>query len=448
MMKRLSLALVVTTSLLAACNTPSPAPAASPEKTEAKAPAASAPQAKLSTSRALAMAKLRGDAGVDRIVTDLQRSADRNPAKVDFWILLGRAWVRKARESSDPGFYVNANACAEIALEVSPDDKLAYDLQGLVLLNDHKFQGAVDLANKVLAKHPDDAMAYGSLSDALLELGRFDEAADAAQKMMDIKPNLPSYSRASYFRWLAGDEKLALEYARLAIDSGRDPKDPEPRAWELVQAGMIFWHKGDLDGADAGFVKALDGMTEYPPALVGRGKVALARGDAKRAAELFSRAYTQSPLPETAWLLGDARAAAGDAQGAADAFAKLEKDGRRGDPRTLALFFATKDENAHEALALASEEMKARGDVYTEDAYAWALYRTGKVADAQRAIDHARRLGTKDARLVYHQGAIHIAAGDVTTGRKLVATALATNPAFDVDGAREARKLLETKPRS
>jgi len=271
----LSLSLVVvTTSLLAACNKPSAAPAspAPAEKVEAKA--AAAPEAKLATSRALAMAKLPGDAGVDRVIANLQRSVEKNPAKVDFWILLGRAWVRKARESSDPGFYVNANACAEIALEVSPDDKLAYDLQGLVLLNDHKFREAADLASKVIAKHPDDAMAYGSLSDALLELGRFEEAADAAQKMMDLKPNLPSYSRASYFRWLAGDEKAALEYARLAIDSGRDPKDPEPRAWELVQAAMIFWHKGDLDGADAGFTRALDGMTEYPPALVGRGRVA------------------------------------------------------------------------------------------------------------------------------------------------------------------------------
>jgi tetratricopeptide (TPR) repeat protein len=447
MMKGLSLALLVSTSLCA-CNTPSAVPAspAPAEKVEAKAGAA--PAAKLSTSRALAMAKLPGDGGVERLVASLQRSAEKNPAKVDFWILLGRAWVRKARESSDPGFYVNANACAEIALEVSPEDKLAYDLQGLVLLNDHKFRDAVDLANKILAKNPDDAMAYGSLSDALLELGRFDEAADAAQKMMDIKPNLPSYSRASYFRWLAGDDKAALEYARLAIDSGRDPKDPEPRAWELVQAAMIFWHKGDLDGADAGFGKALDGVSEYPPALVGRGRVAMARGDAARAAELLGRAYEQSPLPETAWLLGDARAAAGDAAGAARAFASLEKDGRRGDPRTLALFFATKNQNAPEALALATLEMQSRGDVYTEDAYAWAAYRAGKIDEAKRAIDHARRLGTRDARLVYHQGAIHIAAGDVAAGRKLVATALATNAAFDVDGAREARKLLETKPKS
>jgi tetratricopeptide (TPR) repeat protein len=433
---------------MVACSKPASTTSASSQTAQAAQPSAPAAPTKEAQNRALALAKLPGDAGIDRVITDLQRSVDKNPGKVDFWILLGRAWVRKAREASDPGFYVNAGACAETALEVSPDDKLAYDLQGLVLLNDHKFREAADLAQTVLAKHPDDAMAFGSLSDAMLELGRFEEAADAAQKMMDLKPNLPSYSRASYFRWLAGDEKMALEYARLAIDAGRDPKDPEPTAWQLVQAAMIFWHRGDFEGADAGFVKALDRMGEYPPALVGRGRVAMARGDAKRAAELFKRAYDQSPLPETASLLGDAREAMGDAAGARDAWTKLEKEARRSDPRTLALFYATKGRNTELALTLAAEEMKARGDVYSEDTYAWALYRAGKFADARRLIDHARRLGTKDARLVYHQGAIHIAAGDAASGRKLVSQALATNPSFDPDGALEARKLLETKPKS
>jgi len=425
-------------ALLAACKS----------GTRAAPPAEAAPKAEATkidmSPRALALQKLSGDGPVERKIADLQRSAERNPNKVDFWVLLGRAWARKAREASDPGFYVNANACANVALQVSPDDKLAMDLRGLVLLNDHKFAEARDLASKSVEKNPDDAMAWGVLSDALLELGRFDEAASAAQNMMDIKPNLPSYSRASYFRWLQGDENAALKYARLAIDSGRDPNDPEPGAWELVQAAMIFWHRGDYEGADAGFVKALDAMNEYPPALVGRGRVAMARGDARRAAELFKRAYDQSPLPETAWLLGDARDAAGDRTGAEEAWSRVEKDARRNDPRTLALFWATKNVHGDEALTLARDERAKRGDIYTLDAEAWALYRTGKITEARNLIDDARRHGTSDARLVYHQGAIHIAAGDVARGKKLLADALARNPKFDATAEAEARALLQT----
>ena len=203
------------------------------------------------TPRALALATTRGSAPIDVALAALRASAERQPDRVEPWILLGRAWVRKSREATDPGFYVNADACAEVALAIAPGDRLALDLRALVLLNDHRFEDARALAEKVVLQNAEDPMAYGNLSDALLELGRFDEAARAAQTMMDLKPNLPSYGRASYLRWLQGDTKGAKESARLAIDAGRDPRDPEPRAWMLVQAAMIFWHEGDYDGADA-----------------------------------------------------------------------------------------------------------------------------------------------------------------------------------------------------
>jgi tetratricopeptide (TPR) repeat protein len=313
-----------------------------------------------------------------------------------------------------------------------------------VLINEHKFREAHDLAGQILARDPDDVMALGTLSDALLEMGRFDEATKAAQKMLDLKPNLPSYSRASYIRWLRNDVEGAKTTIRQAIDA-RDPNDPEPGAWALVQAAMIFWHLGDYDGADAGFEKARSLRSEYPPALVGSGRVALAKGDAARAAELFARAYAASPLVETAWLLGDAKAAAGDAAGAAEAYAKVVKTGRQTDARTLAQFYATKDRDHEEALKLAEEELKVRADIYTQDAYAWALYRAGKIAEARAAIDKVTALGTKDARLLYHAGAIRMAsgaAGERAAGEKLVREALKLNPKFDVTGAAEAEKLL------
>src|SRR5207248_4035275 len=110
--------------------------------------------------------------------------------------------------------------------------------------------------------------------------GHFEAAADAAQKMVDLKPNLPSYSRASWLAWLHGDVPAATEYARLAIDAGGDRSDNEPQAWVIVQAAMIFWSQGDLGGADAGFDTALDRVPGYPPALVGKARVALAQGRA------------------------------------------------------------------------------------------------------------------------------------------------------------------------
>lgn len=393
-----------------------------------------------SEAQKLALMAPPGDSVDDRAVRTLADAARKNPLKEDPWIALGRAWIKKARTSADPGFYLNANACADVALSLSKDSRLALDLRGLVLLNDHKFEEARVLAESIVKKHPDDPMAFGTLSDALAELGRDEEAARAAQDMVDLKPNLPSYSRASYMQWLRGDEKGALESARLAIDSG-DTKDKEPRAWVLVQAAMIFWHRGDIDGASAGFEQALAFYPEYPPALVGKGRTLLAKGDGKGAADTLGRAYRVSPLVETAWLLGDARATAGDAAGANEAYAAVEKEGKRSDPRTLSLFYSTRSEKPVQALALAEEEYKVRKDIYTEDALAFALYRNGRLSEAKDAISRARRLHTNDARILFHEGAIRIAAGEKIAGQAQVRRALALQPKFDVVGAREAAAL-------
>ena len=49
-------------------------------------------------------------------------------------------------------------------------------------------------------------VATGSaLGDAQTELGNYDKAAEAYQKMVNLRPDLSSYNRAAYFRFLYGD---------------------------------------------------------------------------------------------------------------------------------------------------------------------------------------------------------------------------------------------------
>ena len=63
-------------------------------------------------------------------------------------------------------------------------------------------------------------------------------------------------------------------------------------------------------------------------------------------------------------------------------------------------------------------------------------------------IARARRLGTLDARLMFHEGAIRLAAGETKVGTDLITAALKRNPAFDASGVREARALLEERTAS
>src|SRR5262245_25194019 len=167
-------------ALVAACTDRTPVPPAG-----AAAPSASQAQAATEQRpigvRALALAKPTTNARIDRDIEALQKQAT-TLNKTDAWISLGRAWIRKARESADPGFYLHADACADVVFELEPENRLAMNLRGLVRMNNHQFGEARDLAEQILLKDPDDAMAHGTLSDALLEVGRSEGAVEAAPK--------------------------------------------------------------------------------------------------------------------------------------------------------------------------------------------------------------------------------------------------------------------------
>lgn len=407
------------------------------------APAASALGSTTAESQALCLAGVQGDTEIDR---DLKRAQDRArsmPSHADAWVAGGRGWVRKARWSADPGFYLNVEGCAAQALRAEPGFVPAMELRSLVLMNNHQFESARELAGQILQRSPDSVVGNGTLSDASLELGQYQQAAQAAQAQMNSQPGMAALSRAAYLNWLKGDTRSAKLFIRDAL-LDRNEADPEAAAWTFVEAGMMYWQQGDYQGADAIFSEALRWVPNYPSALVGRGRVALAKGDAEAAIADFASAQRLHPLVETAWLLGDAYTMAHDAGNAQRAYDEAERLGRRGDRFTLALFLAVKNRQADQAVRLLETERSTRGGVYVDDAWAWALYRAGRFDEAGKASAQALRLGTRDARLLFHAGAIAMANHDPVQGRKLINDALALNPGFDMSGAAEARQLLAT----
>jgi tetratricopeptide (TPR) repeat protein len=141
-------------------------------------------------------------------------------------------------------------------------------------------------------------------------------------------------------------------------------------------------------------------------------------------------------------LLVQALTLAGDFGAAERAYALAEREGLRGDRRGLSVMDSTLGRRPARALELAEAERAVRGDIYTEDALAWALYRNGRFELARASIERARSFGTRDARLLFHHGAILIALGRAAEGRALVKKALAQSPKFEPQGAREAERLL------
>jgi tetratricopeptide (TPR) repeat protein len=217
----------------------------------------------------------------------------------------------------------------------------------------------------------------------------------------------------------------------------------------IVQAAWLFWHEGDYAGAAAGFELAMKTTPEYAPALEGRGRTELARGNYAAAVSWLERARKAKPSVETSAYLGDAYALQGDASRAKAMYEEAERAGKQHDPRSLAAFYTSHDRNPEAALAMARAEYALRKDVISKDVMAFALYRNGRLDEAEKLARQVLATGTLDAKLLYHAGVIRSAAANDEPGRaearKLIAEALRRNPGFDPILTRAAERPLARK---
>ncbi len=134
--------------------------------------------------------------------------------------MLGQAYLQKARETGDPGYYSKAETLFQQTLASDGDDVEAIVGLGTLALARHEFAAALDWGEQARALAPYHAAAYGVIADAQVELGRYDESVETVQAMVDLRPDLSSYSRVSYLRELLGDREGALVAMEQAVTAG------------------------------------------------------------------------------------------------------------------------------------------------------------------------------------------------------------------------------------
>src|SRR4030095_2552452 len=93
---------------------------------------------------------------------------------------LGWAFVAKARESFDPGFYKLAEQCARCIENRNPQSQEAMLLRAHVLQNLHHFKESETLARRLVHQR-ELIFDYGVLGDAFMEQGKLNEAVEAYQ---------------------------------------------------------------------------------------------------------------------------------------------------------------------------------------------------------------------------------------------------------------------------
>ncbi len=354
-------------------------------------------------------------------------------------------FIKRARLTGDFSLNAKAETAITKALEIAPADDISRKLRASLFLTYHKFDEALALANELQQAAPTDAFIYGILTDANVELGNYEDAVASAQKMIDLRPNSSSYARVAHLRSLYGDSKGAVEMFKLAARTA-DPADPEAQSWCIAQLGDEYWKYGKYADAERTYDEALTILPNYYLALVGKGRARASQNDLTGAAELLSTATNRIPNVEATILLGNIYQKLGDMERARQQYELVEvieaKIGVNNDQKRLAVLWADQEMNLDRAIEITKRESGMRRDIFTADALAWTLYKTGAYAEAKAAITDALRLKTNDARILYHAGMIEKSLGNNSEANRQLIAAVKLNPAFDLIQADLAKTAL------
>ena len=360
---------------------------------------------------------------------------------------LGDAYLQKARETADPAFYRQAEALFEQARRAAPQDAGPLIGLGTLALARHDFRLALELAERARHLAPDVVRPYGVLVDAQVELGRYRDAARSLQRMVDLKPNLASYARVSYFRELHGDLGGAVEAMRLAVSAGGD--SPESVAYVQTLLGNLEFSRGRLRAAGTAYASALSRLPGYVPALAGRARLDASTGRLGRALKTLRRVTQRLPLPEYVIAQGEAELARGNRHAARESFAlvdaerQLLSDAGVNTDVEFALFEADHGDRAR-GVRLGRRAYEAAPSVASADALGWALTRAGRAREGLRYARRAVALGTRDPLFLTHAGLTAKAAGRPGLARRWLQRSLADNPRFSPLWAPRARRALRS----
>lgn len=354
-------------------------------------------------------------ATTDQRIESIERKLKQSPRDAVLLNELSGAYLQKMRETADGSYLERAARIVSSVLEADPSCYDARKRQIEIELQRHHFSNAIAQSRTLVKERSEDPVVWGMMGDAFMETGDYDGAADAYQRAVDLRPNLATYNRVAFYRFVTGDAQGAIDTMRLAIRTGS--RDPENVAWCLADLGRMLLKTGATDEAESAFQQALAMFPGYHPALAGLGRVQAARGNLADAVRSVLDAQRAVPLPEYAGLLAKWYRKMGNAEQERrqiellDLADKLDQAAGESANRTLSLALSTLGHRMPRALELARAELKVRQDVYTYDALAWALLQNGKVDEAADAIQKALSQNSPEPAFHEHAAAVLNAIG-------------------------------------
>lgn len=385
------------------------------------------------------------DSASAREIVRWREASRQQQSNATNWVNLGDALMQRSRELVDPHFGDYAELAYNEALR--RDAKKASAMTGMSWVTGvrHQFDKSIEWAEKAIALTPQDPAPYGLIGDAQVENGDYDAAFQSYQKMLDIRPDMSSYSRGAHLLFLTGDTRKAIWLMNKAVQAG-GPYG-ENTAWCRAQLAEMLWNTGALVPAEIVMKDALKNHLKNYHLLVMTGRLKESRGDVKGAIDCYERAIAVSPQHTALVALGDLYLTSGRQEEAERTYKKVElahqhhQTHGNHDEYYMARFFADHDRQLDRAQTIVqSREPKSMVDM---DTAAWVHFKAGNLAEAKKWIEAALKKGAPDAARHYHAGLIFAASKDRVAAQKHLYQALSMNSRFDAIHAERAAAALK-----
>ena len=353
-------------------------------------------------------------------LSGLQRVVRADPGNAEGYAQLGDAYLQRWRERGDPAFYARASSSFEAALRRDARNVTGLIGAGTLANLQHDFHEGLRRGLEARRVAPELVRPWGVIADSQIELGRYAAAGRSIQRMVDAKPALSSYARASYYRELRGDLGGAVQAMRLAASAGGDA---DSTAYVRTLLGDLELQRGRVRSARTAYGTALAARPSYPQALAGLARIDMAGGERQRAAARLRRVSARLPLTGNLTLLADTDLALGRR-----IRASRDLDVVRAQRRLLSaagtvpdaewVLFEANHGDSMRAVRLGRGVWRAAPSVRSADALGWALFRAGRPREALRWARGALRLGSRDPLFRLHAALIARAAGRPDLGAR------------------------------
>jgi len=386
----------------------------------------------------------------------LNENLKADPKDAKSLIQLATLYIQEARATGNYAYYDKAAMkYVNDVLVADASNFEALTLKSLLYLSQHHFSEGLEMAEQAKAKNPYNAFVWGIMVDGNVEMGNYDSAVANADKMLSIRPDIRSYSRASYLREIYGDYPGAIEAMQMAIQAGA-PGD-EGTEWSRIQLGHLYENTGDMRSAAMHYTIALDHRPGYAYALAGLARLATAEKDYTKAIQHYMQADSSVIDFSIKESLADVYRQMGQKDKADELQKKIiegmtdeaesgnndENIGHYVDRELAYAYLKINDFDNAEKHALL-EYNRRPDNIDVNECIAWVYYSKGEYEKALPYIKTALKTNCKNPTLLCRAGLIYAKSGDKPMAKVTLQEALKANANITDNLKSESMNALQT----